>query len=171
MARAPLYRLLDVQVEGPALWDRRAPHITPCVRSETYRHEPSGRVVRIHRRRGYGFSALRKAVFGELGVFFYRGDSMGEGGSGNLWLLREHVREVLRCLPAGGLFVTDGSQHGRAERGEYDSFWRYRDLKVEDVQALLQSAEPFADGAGRQFRCVGYAGRRYGRTLAWQRLT
>ncbi|MCG9084362.1 hypothetical protein, partial [Laribacter hongkongensis] len=69
LATAPLYRLLDVQVEGPALWNHCAPHITPCVRSETYRHEPSGRVVRIHRRRGYGFSALRKAVFGELGVF------------------------------------------------------------------------------------------------------
>jgi hypothetical protein len=102
------YEHLDTSVEGPPEWRRQDRDIIPCIRSERYRHRATGRVITIRRRRGYGFSAFRKEI-DRLGVFFYRGDSLGEGGSGNLWLASDHMREVCAKLVDGGLIVTYGS--------------------------------------------------------------
>jgi len=58
----------------------------------------------------------------ELSVFFYRGDSTGEGGSDQRWLGPTLFNAVLAKLQTGGLIVTDGSNCGYLEEymwGEY----------------------------------------------------
>ena len=161
------YRLIGKPVvTGLPDWDRYNREIEPCVKTETYLHVASKREIRIHRYRRYGFSALHNEI-NSLGVFFYRGDSEGEGGSGNLWLAPEHINEVCDKLIDGGIIVTDGSQHGRSNYGEYEGFWKYRYLPMEGDE-LMNCAETFTDSAGRTFTCVGYAGKRYGHTLIWQ---
>lgn len=45
----------------------------------------------------------------KFAVFFYRGDSQGEGGSGFYWLSYKYIREVLNSIEDGGFLVTDGS--------------------------------------------------------------
>jgi len=160
------YQLIDTRIDGSVSWNPNCYDISPCILTETYVHIPSKEKVIIHRRRGYGFSAFRKHIR-SLGVFFYRGDSQGEGGSGNWWLAPDHVREVCKKLIDGGLIVTDGSQ-GKS-RGEYHQFTKYRKEKFQsDPGEILQSVQPFTDKEGRTFTCVGYAGDRYGPTLIWQ---
>lgn len=167
------YRLIGKPtIAGPPNWDSNDRDIEPCVLTETYLHIASERCFRIHRRRGYGFSALRKEIT-SLGVFFYRGDSEGEGGSGNLWLASDHISDVLKKLVDGGLIVTDGSQHGRTHAKnyakEYEELWKYRkcSMDVKEIKKIIESAR-FTDEEGRTFTCVGYAGHRYGPTLIWQ---
>src|SRR4051794_18227136 len=67
---------------------------------------------------GFGQRAFQKEI-SSLGVFFYRGDSEGEGGSGFHWLRRQNLKVVLNKLISGGLLVTDGSNGGSR---------RYREL-------------------------------------------
>lgn len=166
------YRLLDRRIEGPPDWDRRHVDIEPCVLSETYRHLESRRLITVHRRRGYGFSAFRKEIAaGRLGVFFYRRDSVGEGGSGNQWLRKEHLDEVCAKLADGGLLVIDGSDgSGYIRRtGIYKTLCKHAWKSPRLSPAEIISGLPVCpDGAGRQFRCVGYAGSGYGPTLIWQ---
>lgn len=175
----PAYELLDVVIEGPAIatlehrtdekTGKRYPWMEPCTRTERYRHRESGREVRIHRRRGFGPSAMRKHIQ-ELGVFFYRGDSMGEGGSRTLWLTVRGgcvrlIDEVLERVLDGGLIVTDGA-NCLPEGNPYSEFGRFYQRQV-GPEALSLSRE-FHDDRDNCFRCIGYAGQRYGPTLVWQ---
>ncbi|MCX7393869.1 MAG: hypothetical protein NTW75_07045 [Planctomycetales bacterium] len=139
------------------------PFIEPCVLTEVYRHRPTGKTVKVHRRRGFGTSALDQEI-ASIGVFYYRGDSMGEGGSGDCWLCRPLLQLVLSKLVSGGLLVTDGSQGERSS--EYQELWKFHDSDVgkEAVDLVM----PFTDKDGVAFSCVGYAGQRYGPTLIWR---
>lgn len=103
-----------------------------------------------------------------MGVFFYRGDSLGEGGSGDLWLDQKHLEEVCDKLVDGGLIVTDGSNH--REDHAIRPLWRYNHKKppTDDPRELVESIDPFTDKSGRHFTCVGYAGYKYGPTLIWR---
>jgi hypothetical protein len=164
------YRLLDVRIKGLPDQSRYDDDIDPCVRTEEYKHLPSDRVITINTRRGYGFSAFRNEI-SSIGVFFYRGDSPGEGGSGNHWLKKEHIWEVFAKLENHGLMVLDGSDglpYIRKQFGEYSSFWKYRSVRFTSQQEIKELCKPFKDRAGNAFTCVGCAGRRYGNTLAWQ---
>ena len=172
------YQLIGKNIDGPPAADvgrrreagsgREYTDIKPCILTESYRHIPSGRTVNIHRRRGFGFSTLRgNLIASSLGVFFYRGDSPGEGGSGDLWLIREHLDEVCNKLVNGGLIVTDGSNHGRSDHTEHEELWNHRNASG-SVEEIMKSAQQFTDRGGRSFTCVGYAGKRYGHTLIWQ---
>ena len=142
---------------------KQDPFIEPCVLTEVYRHLPTGKTVKVHRRRGFGTSAFDQEI-ASLGVFYYRGDSMGEGGSGDCWLCRPLLQLVLSKLVSGGLFVTDGSQGERSS--EYQELWKFHDSDVgkEAVDLVM----PFTDKDGVAFSCVGYAGQRYGPTLIWR---
>jgi hypothetical protein len=129
LQRVSDYRLIDVRIEGPHDQSGYDTDIKPCVRTEVYEHLPSGRLITVNMRRGYGYSAFRDDI-GSLGVFFYRGDSQGEGGSGKHWLKKEHIREVLAKLDNHGLMVLDGSDglpYRRKKFGEYSSFWKQRE--------------------------------------------
>lgn len=175
----PDYKLQDdIQVTGPACAQstkiidpdtgERIPWMEPCVRTERYLHLPSDREIRIYRRRGYGPSAMRKHIdIDEMGVFFYRGDSQGEGGSGTWWLTTSRKRpglfdQALARLTDGGLVVTDGSNCMRP----------YRRLAAFHSKSIgsdaVSLARAFHDGRGHRFECIGYAGERYGPTLVWQ---
>ena len=168
------YQLLDTEIRGPCNWSPRDPDIVPCVLSERYLHIESAREIRIHRRRGYGVSGFRKEIeAGKLGVFFYRGDSQGEGGSGNLWLSGRRIAEVCDKLIEGGLLVLDGSDGCRWRRtfekgGVYKEFFQRQHEVERDPALLMASRRGFWDEAGRRFDCVGYAGMRYGPTMVWR---
>ena len=173
------YQLVDKSLTGPPSWPSCCPDIEPCVLTETYKHRANDRLIRIHFRRGYGFSALRReSALSRLAIFFYRGDSLGEGGSGNLWLAPDHLADVLARLEDGGLIVTDGSNMGR-RTSEYQpliALRRYtqayfKEHGIEDQaigRTLVELAQPFRNQAGKYFECVGFAGFRYGPTMIWR---
>lgn len=169
------YEWIESEITGPASWTRYERDIEPCVLSETYSQVKSGNLIRVHRRRGYGFSAFNKEIVHNnrcrLGVFFYRGDSEGEGGSGNIWLTPERIETICNKLVDGGLIVTDGSQHGWCN--EHQELWKNnwksrRELRPSKPSDLIKTYEPFEDKKGNRFTCVGYAGHRYGPTMIWQ---
>lgn len=164
------YKLVDTQISGAASCPGYDTDIEPCILTEIYLHHLSGKHITIHRRRGYGFSALHTEIR-KLGVFFYRGDRLGEGGSGNLWLESGHVNEICEKLNSTGLIVTDGSNHGRKKKCDYRKLAKYY-FRSKDALAspteLIESMEQFHDAYGREFKCVGYAGHRYGPTMIWQ---
>mgnify|MGYP001164048401 CR=1 FL=1 len=167
------YKLLNTEINGPPNWHPGDKDITPCILSETYRHIQSNREVTIHRRRGYGFSAFRdEKEIDKLGVFFYRGDSFGEGGSGNLWLKPDRLDKVCNKLIDGGLIVSDGSDgcpRHRKNRGIYKELWKYHQKEVSQCpEELIKDMKSFTDREGRRFSCIGYVGRKYGPTMIWQ---
>ncbi len=167
------YKLLRKDIEGLRYWSLHDRDIEPCVLTETYRHLPSGRRIKIKRRRGYGFSAFRNDIR-QIGVFFYRGDSGGEGGSGNLWLKPDHIDEICAKLIDGGLLVTDGSQQSSrtnsSPKAEYYPLAQYHGTLTcpKDPDEIVRVTKPFTDSKGRTFTCIGYAGKRYGPTLIWR---
>lgn len=167
------YQLLRADIEGMPHWNLHNRDIEPCILTETYRHLPSGKTIKVRRRRGYGFSAFRNDIR-QIGVFFYRGDSGGEGGSGNLWLKPDHIDEICAKLINGGLLVTDGSQQSArtksSPKAEYYPLAQYHGTRPrpKDPDEIVRTTKPFTDSKGRTFTCVGYAGERYGPTLIWQ---
>ena len=156
----PDFKFLWSTIKGVASWDGY-PELEPCLLTEYYKHKPSKREITVRRRRGYGFSAFRRDIT-SIGVFFYRGDSPAEGGSGNLWMTPGHINEICDKLIDGGLIVTDGSQHNKSR--QYEAMWRHS----EPYEDIIKSSQPFTDKVGRQFTCVGYAGQRYGPTRVWE---
>lgn len=141
-------------------------HIEPCVLTETYCHRPTGKTVKVHRRRGCGKIAFDKEI-ASLGVFYYRGDSEYEGGSATHWLWRRQFKRILSKQISGGLVVTDGSQHSPSADSEYRELWRFHsDSKV--GREAMDLVSKFTDKDGISFSCVGYAGHRYGPTLIWR---
>lgn len=163
------YRFIEKDIRGPVAWDWHDPEIEPCVLGERYEHLPTNRKITIHRRRGYGYSAFRtEKDISPLGVFFYRGDSMGEGGSGNQWLAPDHLSEICERLIDGGLIVTDGSGSWHWD-GSVRKNWGYQDLPYSSMppEEMIAAARPFTE-VGCRFTCRGYVGHRYGPTLVWQ---
>ena len=177
-----LYEKLDCKVTLPDLppeeWetDPRYRGVPPYIRTETYRHLPSGKIVTVHWHRRRGPSALRKEI-DRLGVFFYRGDS-DDGGSGTIWLSaatqwvskkrKALIHEVLDKLVDGGLLVTDGSLGDDRESNPYRELHRAMSNRLRGRQAV-QLVRPFDDLLGNHFECIGFAGQYYfGPTLIWR---
>lgn len=93
-------------------------HIGRIVVGPTSQHKPNGGVCLIIKHQKDGLLTLIEDVRA-VAIFFYRGDSQGEGGSGQ-WVLGPgpvafHV--LLARLLDGGLICTDGSNCGY-----YDDF-------------------------------------------------
>lgn len=86
---------------------RSYPFVEPCTRTEVYEHRPTNTRIRVHRRRGFGQRSI--SVVPDIGVFFHRGDSPGEGGSNVHWLSNRWISTILGRLRDGGVVVTDGS--------------------------------------------------------------
>lgn len=181
LSRSQGYELVDVKVRSADLpreeWrhDPKYDNRQPEILTETYSQIESGRQINVHRHRRRGPSALRKEI-GQLGVFFYRGDSPGESGSGTLWLTHRRSRrrrwlmdEVLEKLVDGGLIVTDGSQCF-GKKNPYRELRRlHRNDSITSEEAVA-AAESFVDLHGRTFQCVGCLGQHshYGPTMVWQ---
>lgn len=104
------YELVDKEIVGKPSHSCGVVEIEPCKLTEIYTHIPTGREIKVRRCRRYGVSAFTKEEdLKNLGVFFYRGDSQGEGGSGNNWLCIERLSIICEQIIDGGLIVTDGS--------------------------------------------------------------
>jgi len=131
------------------------------VSSEGYTHLPTGRTFIAKACRGRGYDCFRVAIKEPgkfLSVFFYRGDSAGEGGSGFYWLRPPTAKYVLSQMDCHAIIVSDGSNamprlsifHGDRVIG--------RDA--------VPKCETFTV-YNRKLKCIGYLGERYGPTLAW----
>jgi hypothetical protein len=132
------------------------------VRRDTYTHLPTGRALTVNACRGRGYDLFRAAFRRPkqmISVFFYRGDSQGEGGSGFYWLRRPTIRFVLQQLEPNALLVSDGSNAiARLSR-----FHRNGDIG----EGTMEKSSAFTL-YGRRMKCIAYLGERYGPTLAWQ---
>jgi len=162
------YRLLGKCIEVEPSWHRNGVENPQCVLTQVYRHIPSDRCIRIHLFRGDALLALRKEIR-SLGVFFYRGDSEGEGGSGHYWLGSEQLAEILPMLVDGGLIVTDGAQVDPNDDRQYHELARFHRKSPEELGIdPVAMARPFRDEAGRRFKCIDQAGQGYGPNLIWR---
>jgi len=140
------------KIMGPPEWSDSNKNIEPCILTETYYHQNSKRYIEINYRRGYGFSAFRKNN-NSIGIFFYRGDSLGEGGSGNLWMSRNHLSEICYKLIDGGLIITDGSNHGW-KKFSFKPIWYYTYKDFVNPKKFVDSI-PFIGPNGNYFKCIG----------------
>lgn len=162
------YRRREVQVTGTlssVLGTRPDPAtgrvrrwLEPCLRTERY-ERPDGSMLTLHRKRGFGPPTLEQV--GELAVFFYRGDSMGEGGSGIRWFAW-YGPAILARLTRPGLVVTDGSNTWHHRRSKP---WQQLVLPPE---AAAGQVPPAFTLHRRQFTCLGDVGLRHGPTFAWR---
>ena len=143
------------QIDG----DSKYHNCRPFIRTEQYRHRDSSRTITVNWCMRRGPTALR-ALEEPVGVFFYRGDSRGEGGSGTRWLAlkRGQLFDVLTKLVDGGLIVTDGSNGvstSRSKNRVYRGLAKFHlDSQISPLDAMRQS-DDFTDREGRQFACVG----------------
>lgn len=112
------------------------PHVGTVVLMEAEEVERvvNGTVVHFHS--SDGLVALAQRVQ-NLSVFYYRGDSYGEGGSNQRWLEPVLFHYVLSRLMDGGLIVTDGSNCGYHDevRGVVAS-WNHICASLSDPRAV-----------------------------------
>lgn len=137
--------------------------------TETYNYNATGSEFRVQRS-NEDARRVFKNLSDPLGVFFYRGDSLGEGGSGILWNDFPLMERVLHKLVDGGLLVTDGSNPGQAKDhgfGDHLPILRANDMKSA-AQGLKALGSALRSHLGYRLTCIGYAGQRYGATLIWQ---
>lgn len=128
--------------DGPPLL---IPHVKTVVvvgRPEHKRFDNFGCPVYSHRKDG--LLTLIDDVR-SMSIFYYRGDSYGEGGSNQPWLEPVLFHTVLARLLDGGIVATDGSNCGSGRDGSVP--WN----------SLCGGAPKGTrfDYAGRQFLCVG----------------
>ena len=161
---------LDFQgatLEGPPAIDSRGVHITPCVLTEQYIHLPTGRSIQVKFRRGYGHSTFDKEI-SRLSIFFYRGDSQGEGGSGNNWYGRDPGKRIWDKLVDGGWLVTDLSNSYSQDA--------FLEIAIEQNLGTLQKASElldpmyqfYSESIDRTFKCIGTLSDRYRPCLIFQ---
>lgn len=91
-----------------------------------------------------------------LSVFYYRGDSYGEGGSNQRWLEPVLFHTVLARLLDGGIIVTDGSNCGS---GGGSGYWHDNKYAPWNFLCGFEPYEPQVKGAkfhyaSREFLCV-----------------
>lgn len=120
--------------------------------------EPPGRVVKVYCHKDDGERVFNRLE--RISIFFYRGDSPGEGGSGVWWLGPRLFNEVICKLENGGLIVTDGSNPDpRALDVPWSPLWQHVDRSRGRHENEVMS---FAYG-GRLFeRVAEIASRRVG---------
>ncbi len=160
----PSYQCVDVSNEvlrGVTI--KRKLDFRIRVQTERYAHVPTGRRFTVNMCKGRGYNAFRVAIRDRgkrLSVFYYRGDSMGEGGSGFYWLRKGAVaRIVLAQLDPCAVVVSDGSN-------AMSQFSRYRRNLALGADAVAK-CKSFEYG-GRRLECIDYLGQRNGSTLAWR---
>ena len=141
---------------------------TISVKTFTYIKKNEGREVNIHRCCGKGYDALR-SIFDDnnytLGVFFYRGDSKGECGSGFYWLGSKTFPYVLSRLSNGGHVVTDGSNvYGSSFLKKHLA--KFHRQQISPNEAVKQSND--FTYKNLRFDCVGHAEQKYGPVLIWR---
>ena len=104
------------------------------VLTELYLHSISGELISIHRRRGFGPSALPKEI-GKLGVFFHHGD-----GPGLAW--QRHL------LPERPLLQRAPDRGSAGDVGEWPTD-RYGRLQLLGQPERLRRAVPLSTAGDR----------------------
>ncbi len=94
--------------------------------------------------KSYGLDAFMSLLtLDNISVFFYRGDSIGEGGSGQWWFGKNIFETLLDKMVEGGIILTDGANFDMREE-----FVSWKNLSTcgakEDFTAL-----------GRDFEYIG----------------
>jgi len=136
--------------------NRRGAWIDPLVLTETFKRNYDGKIIRTHLKRGFDLASLEKNDIEKISIFFYRGDSGGEGGSGVYILSKEKVPKILNKMLNGGLFITDGSNSSHV--GVFSD--RRNDVPNE--------TEIYKSSFSVKFRWLCNIDRRYGPTRVWQ---
>ena len=151
-------------LQGTTIRDKS--EYTVKVTTYTCIRETDGRTLEINICEGRGYDAFR-SIFDDLGeklaVFFYRGDSPGESGSGFFWLERPRLSNVLNRLIEDGLIVSDGSN----AMSKLSQYHNQRNLEEADLDTLIAKMMPF-DFTGWRFTCIDQIGMRYGPTFIWK---
>lgn len=119
------------------------PHVGAVVVGEGKRRQFDNSICRAYSHAKDGLLTLIHDV-PPLSVFYYRGDSTGEGGSNQRWLEPVLFHTVLARLLDGGLIATDGSNCGSGRR-DRNVPW--------DALCASDSEDSFVY-AGRRFRFV-----------------
>jgi len=147
------------QIIEPPLYRTKTTKLT-----RIWRNEKESKEITIIRVVGDGYNVFSSdEILKEIGIFFYRGDSYGEGGSDVRWLETENDRDrcydgrggkhfdvVLQKIANKGLIVTDGSNCG----DEYNFLRQYHEKTVTK--------------GTNTFKCIGKITPRRGSTLVWQ---
>ena len=155
------------RIAEPSLYTRREARLT-----QIWKNEKEKREIKIIRVVGDGYKVLtNEEVLKQIGIFFYRGDSDGEGGSGVRWLeitmdrdycyseSGKHFEIVLQRIVSKGLIVVDGSNCGESYKF-LKQYHNSRDLSFSMVDNVTKD--------GNTFRCLGKISPRYGPTLVWE---
>lgn len=102
----------------------------------------------------------------KIAVFLLRGDSEGEGGSGQRWFQDSILELILKKLVDGGLIVTDGSSLDPRffEDAPWKPLWKNRNARKSDNP---KNPEDFYYN-DRKFTCIGQCGYKYGPVYIWK---
>lgn len=132
-------------------------------------HKPSRKMITVHLRRGCGLRCLEKNEFEHVSVFFYRGDSTAEGGSGHMWLVlgAAWFSQLVGRMPNGSLLVTDGSNRNGRMRSHLGLDRRINRWDRAKIDANKKIKTGFQKD-GHSYRLVGRVSDRYGPTCVWQ---
>lgn len=148
---------IDIQQETVDFAKTLTEHVqlpkNPGIYQETWSNSRDGSKVEVFCHNNDGVITL--SSLNNISVFFYRGDSIGEGGSGQWWLGPKLFNYLLDKLLDGGLIITDGSNSDPMFRSvEWSPLWENRnDFLYRD----------------RCFKCLGKMGPKRGRsTNVWQ---
>ncbi len=170
-------------IEGTAPYvgtDSRCGTQQPFVKTAWFLRNESQTIFDVHWCGHDGPDAVQRLPE-PIGIFFYRGDGDGEGGSSIPWLSEDpgglrgapgEIHEVLSRLVDGGLLVTDGGNTFN-ERGprSYKELGRFFLKRDEEPATASKEVQAFEDHIGNRFRCIGYLesdGYGKGPTLIWQ---
>lgn len=102
--------------------------------------------------------------FYEIGIFYLRGDSLGEGGSGQQWFQPKLFDLILDKLVNGGFIVTDGSglHYETRDIVPWKNLWGGLDFS-----GLDRKPDDFIY-RDSYFSCIGKCGERYGPVFLWK---
>ena len=109
-----------------------------------------------------------------IAVFFLRGDSLGEGGSGQVWFQPKIFDLILEKLLDGGYIVTDGSGmygHAGSQSDYYDMeklpwkpLWENQRLFREQDSQLIKEF----NYKNRTFNFIGWSGYEHRTVFIWK---
>jgi len=134
-------------------------------RKEEWGYAPKeGRKIQIYRHKQDGLFKFME--LDKIAVFFLRGDSPGEGGSGQKWFQPKIFDLIINKLVDGGLIVTDGSGLDY-ETSDYVPWRPLWERKGESWNAILKKPIDFKY-KNRKFTCIGECGYRYGTVYLWK---
>ena len=96
-----------------------------------------------------------------LSVFFYRGDSYGEGGSGQMWMGKELFPKIVEKLNPRAIIVTDGANHDLSPDNNNGITWQ----PMLDYYSHANNRD--FNYQGRQFVHIGWLGSRRRQSGIW----